>query len=198
MLRYWSNGAAWTTGNCRESPKGQVTSVRHRDGARNRRSTPPRPLRRAARSSGGEHVDDLSAFQELPARRPRFALPGADHDVIVVAGEGDATAGEDLFGVQRHRARRCQRRLVEVVGTKFGRTEGGIGAEDAVLDAIGGTQDGYGRYMIDFELAGVEDPGEMRRLATFSSYDPRCPRGTPPKSLPEPQATRYGESWPCR
>ncbi|MCR6482915.1 prolyl oligopeptidase family serine peptidase [Amycolatopsis sp. OK19-0408] len=62
------------------------------------------------------------------------------------------------------------------------------------LDAIGATRDGYGRFVIDLELADLDDPDDVRRLASLSPYhlvrdgvdypavyldagdtDPRCP-----------------------
>ncbi|WP_163505234.1 prolyl oligopeptidase family serine peptidase [Fodinicola acaciae] len=63
-----------------------------------------------------------------------------------------------------------------------------------LLDAIGATQDGYGRFAISLELADLDDPDDVRRLASLSPYhlvedgvdypavyldagdtDPRCP-----------------------
>lgn len=62
------------------------------------------------------------------------------------------------------------------------------------LDAIGATRDGYGRFVVDLELADLDDPDDVRRLASLSPYhlvrdgvdypaiyldagdtDPRCP-----------------------
>ncbi|MEU4898174.1 prolyl oligopeptidase family serine peptidase [Streptomyces sp. NPDC044780] len=63
-----------------------------------------------------------------------------------------------------------------------------------IFDLIGACRDGYGRWIVDTEFARIDDPDEVRRLATFSPYhllrdgvdypavfieagdtDPRCP-----------------------
>jgi len=82
-----------------------------------------------------------------------------------------------------------------------------------ILDLIGGCREPYGRQAVTEELANVDEPSEVRRLATFSPYhlvrdgirypavyvdaggtDPRCPPWHARKFIARLQAATAGDA----
>jgi prolyl oligopeptidase len=115
---------------------------------------------------------------------------------------------QDLYAVAEDliESRRTTQKLLAVTGESNGGLMAGVAVTQRpdlwavvvprvpLLDLIGACRDSYGRMAVMMDLANVEEPDEVRRLATFSPYnlvregtpypavfidagnnDPRCP-----------------------